>query len=48
MRELEKSPNIGKVSAEKLEHVGITNIEELREAGSREVFMRLKFVDPTT
>lgn len=48
MRELEKSPNIGKVSAEKLERVGITNIEELREAGSREAFQRLRFIDPTT
>ena len=48
MRELEKSPNIGKLSAERLEGVGISNIEELREAGSKDAFMRLRFVDPTT
>lgn len=48
MRELEKAPNIGKIAAEKLEQVGISNIEELREVGSREAFLRLKFTDPTT
>ena len=48
MRELEKSPNIGKLSAERLERVGISNIEELRDTGSKEAFMRLRFVNPTT
>ena len=34
MKDLTESPNIGATLAKKLEEIGITNLEELRTAGS--------------
>ena len=48
MSELMTLKNIGKTIAAKLESVGITTAQELREVGSREAFARLKALYPST
>ncbi len=48
MNDFAKVPNIGNVLAKKLNNIGISSIEELQSTGSREVFLRLRIVDPTT
>lgn len=45
MGELSKLPNIGATLEEKLNSVGITTYEELKAAGSRESFLRIKSED---
>ena len=39
--ELCKLPNIGKTLEKRLSSVGINNTEELKESGSKEIFIRL-------
>jgi len=46
-RELTQMPNIGKVVAEKLIHVGITTPEALRSVGSEQAFIRIQTIDDT-
>ena len=45
MNELTQLPNIGKTISEKLKLAGITNAEELKEAGSEKAFIRLATID---
>lgn len=45
MNKLNKLPNIGKILAEKLEKVGITNFEELKISGSQNAFLKLVTID---
>lgn len=45
MNKLTDSPNIGTTLAEKLEDIGITGLEELRKAGSKDVLARLAAKD---
>ena len=47
IKELMSLPNIGKVVAEKLIHVGITSPEELINTGTEQAFIRLQTIDPT-
>mgnify|MGYP000922296035 CR=1 FL=1 len=44
---LQDAPNIGKVLCRQLNDVDITTIEQLREIGSREAWIRIRFRDPT-
>ncbi len=47
MEELSKLPNVGKVLEQNLRQVGIETPEQLRQAGSREAFMRIRTqIDP--
>ena len=46
--ELTDLPNIGPVLADNLRRVGITSAEDLRAAGARDAFLRIRAqVDPT-
>jgi DNA transformation protein len=45
MSNLTESPNIGATLAEKLEDIGITSLEEVRKAGSKELLTRLAAKD---
>ncbi len=45
MTPLTDSPNIGTTLAEKLEEIGINNLEELRSAGSLEAITKLASKD---
>ena len=45
MGELSKQPNIGAVVEEQLNQVGITTLEELKEAGSRQAWLRILAID---
>ena len=46
--ELTDLPNIGPVLADNLRRVGITSAEDLRAAGARDSFLRIRAqVDPT-
>ena len=47
MPSLQDAPNIGKVLCKQLNDVDITTIEQLREIGSREAWIRIRFRDPT-
>ena len=47
MGELSKLPNIGKTVEKQLEAVGIHTVEDLRAAGSREAWLRIKAMDPS-
>jgi DNA transformation protein len=47
MDELTDLPNVGKVLERKLKQCGITTPEELRNAGSKNTFLRLKAFDDT-
>ena len=42
MNELEKLPNIGAVAAENLRRVGIDTPEQLRAAGAKEAWLRIR------
>ena len=42
MSELSKLPNVGKVLEKNLAQAGITTPEELRAAGTREAFIRIR------
>ena len=43
--ELGKLPNIGKALEEQLAYVGITTPEQLREAGSKQVWLKILGID---
>lgn len=45
MSELSKLPNIGEILEKKLHSIGITTYEDLKKAGSRECFLRIKAED---
>ena len=45
MGELSKLPNIGKFLEEQLNQVGITTYEQLKETGSRQVWLKIKAID---
>lgn len=45
MGELSKLPNIGEVVEKQLKEVGITTYKELKEAGAKEAWLRIKEVD---
>ncbi|MEG0077355.1 TfoX/Sxy family protein [Anaerorhabdus sp.] len=45
MGDLSKVVNIGKVIEEHLNKVGITTLDELKELGSKEAWLRIKKVD---
>lgn len=47
MGKLSELPNIGKKLEEQLTQVGIDTPEKLRQAGSREAWMRIYEVDPS-
>ena len=45
MGELSKLPNIGESVANQLNEVGISTYEELKEAGAKEAWLRIKSID---
>lgn len=45
MGELEKLPNIGKVVEGQLSQVGITTLEQLKELGSKQAWLKIKSID---
>ncbi len=45
MGELSKLPNIGKVVERQLNDVGINTFEDLKKAGSRGAWLRIKAID---
>jgi len=45
MGELEKLPNIGKVVEGQLNEVGITTLEQLKELGNRQAWLKIKSID---
>ena len=47
MDTLQELPNIGKVLEKQLKAVGIETPEQLKESGSREAWMRIRFRDPS-
>jgi len=46
MGDLSSLPNVGRVLERNLRAVGIDTPEQLREAGSREAFLRIRLHDP--
>ena len=42
---LSNLPNIGKVLEEKLKEIGITNAEELKNAGAENALLRIRVID---
>lgn len=46
MGELTKLPNVGKVLEKNLNEIGIYTEHQLRETGSKEVFIRIRMIDP--
>ena len=47
MSSLLKQINIGKILGQKLGQIGLHSIEELRELGSEQAFIRIKTMDTT-
>lgn len=47
MGELSKQPNIGKSLEEQLNQVGITTLEELKEIGAKQAWLKIQSVDPS-
>ncbi len=47
MGELSRLPNIGKTLEEQLQAVGIDTVDQLREAGSRDAWLRILAIDPS-
>ena len=47
MGELQKLPNIADKLEAQLTEVGIATIEELKQAGSREAWLRIAAIDPS-
>lgn len=47
MSSLSKSPNIGKVFEKPLNEVGIYTIEDLKQIGSQEAWLKIKQRDPS-
>lgn len=46
MGELSKCPNVGKVLEKNLNDIGVITIDQLKEMGSKEAFLRIKVLDP--
>lgn len=46
MGELAALPNVGKVLEKNLNEVGIFTVKQLKETGSKEVFIRIRMIDP--
>lgn len=46
MGELSKLPNVGKILEKKLNEIGIYTEMQLKEIGSKEAFIRIRFFDP--
>ncbi len=46
MGDLSSLPNVGRVLERNLRAVGIDTPEQLRDAGSREAFLRIRLYDP--
>lgn len=46
MGELAGLPNVGKVLERNLNEIGIYTVKQLREAGSKGAFIRIKAIDP--
>lgn len=46
MGELSKLPNIGKGAEADLNKVGITTVSQLKEAGAKNAWLKLKTIDP--
>ena len=47
MGELLKLPNIGRVGERELNEIGISNLDELQEIGSKEAWLAIKDIDPS-
>ncbi|GAB6180504.1 TfoX/Sxy family protein [Desulfotomaculum defluvii] len=47
MGKLAKLPNIGEVVEQQLNEVGITTYEQLKEAGSKQAWLKIKAIDPS-
>lgn len=47
MGELSKLQNVGKVLEEQLNAVGIETPDQLKETGSRQVWLKIKAMDPS-
>ena len=47
MGELSKLPNIGDVVERQLNEAGIATYAQLKEAGSREAWLRIQIIDPS-
>lgn len=47
MGKLAELPNIGKVVEQQLNEVGITTYEQLKEAGSKQAWLKIKALDPS-
>ena len=45
MGQLSKLPNIGKVVEQQLKEVGIETVEQLRETGSKQCWLKIKAID---
>lgn len=45
MGELSKLPNIGKVVEEQLNQVGIESLEQLKDIGSNQAWLKIKSID---
>lgn len=45
MGELSKQPNIGKVVEKQLNEVGIFDLKQLKENGSKEAWLKIKAID---
>lgn len=47
MGELSELPNIGKETEKQLNQVNITSYEQLKEAGSRQAWLKIREIDPS-
>lgn len=47
MGELSKLPNIGQTLEEQLNQVGIKTTQDLKDAGSKTAWLRIKTIDPS-
>lgn len=47
MGELSKLPNIGKTLEDQLTKAGIQTVSQLKKAGSREAWLKIKALDPS-
>lgn len=45
MGQLSKLPNIGKVVEQQLKEVGIETVEQLRETGSKQCWLKIRAID---
>lgn len=47
MEDLTRLPNIGKFLEEQLHEIGVTSLEDLKEIGSRDAWLKIKEIDPS-